>query len=104
MPRMCSLSSIDRPDPNLLTRRSALPVPPEVEASYTVIIDDILAHSDLNTVSAKRIRKGLQARVAHDITPEKVSAPDALRFYRAADPHVCPRMPSPTSSWRASTR
>ncbi|EOD47566.1 F-box protein pof6 [Neofusicoccum parvum] len=48
-----------------------MPLPPEVEASYTVIIDDILAHSDLNTVSAKRIRKGLQVRVDHDIAPEK---------------------------------
>ncbi|KAI9850562.1 MAG: hypothetical protein M1838_005412 [Thelocarpon superellum] len=36
-------------------------LPAEVEASYTAIIDSILAKSDLNTVSAKRIRKGLQA-------------------------------------------
>ncbi|KAL1614014.1 hypothetical protein SLS54_010084 [Diplodia seriata] len=55
-----------------------MPLPPEVEASYTVIIDDILAHSDLNTVSAKRIRKGLQARVDHDITPEKDAITDLI--------------------------
>lgn len=47
-------------------------VPPEVEASYTTIIDSILAKSDLNTVSAKRIRKGLQAAVDYDLTPQKV--------------------------------
>ena len=47
-------------------------VPPELEASYSVIIDKILAASDLNTISAKRIRKGLQAEVDYDITPQKV--------------------------------
>ncbi len=47
-------------------------VPPEVEASYSAIIDSILAASDLNTISAKRIRKGLQAAVDYDITPQKV--------------------------------
>ncbi|KAK0625738.1 F-box protein pof6 [Lasiodiplodia hormozganensis] len=57
--------------PSIHRTPATMPLPPEVEASYTVIIDDILAHSDLNTVSAKRIRKGLQARVDHDITPEK---------------------------------
>ena len=47
-------------------------VPKEVEASYAAIIDAILATSDLNTVSEKRIRKGLQASVEYDITPQKV--------------------------------
>ncbi|KAF2098660.1 SWIB-domain-containing protein [Rhizodiscina lignyota] len=47
------------------------PVPPEVEASYSAIIDSILAASDLSTISAKRIRKGLQAAVDYDITPQK---------------------------------
>lgn len=69
-------------------------VPPEVEASYTVIIDDILAHSDLNTVSAKRIRKGLQARVDHDITPEKVSL--HLFVHCTVLTRFASRMPSPT--------
>lgn len=48
-------------------------VPREVEASYSAIIDDILASSDLETVSAKRIRKGLQEKVDYDISPQKVS-------------------------------
>jgi upstream activation factor subunit UAF30 len=47
---------------------------PEVEASYSAIIDEILRASDLNTISAKRIRKGLQERVEHDTTHQKVGA------------------------------
>ena len=47
------------------------PVPPEQQASYAAIIDDILSNSDLNTVSAKRIRKGLQEKVDYDLTPHK---------------------------------
>lgn len=47
-------------------------VPPEVEASFIIIIDSILAASDLDTISEKRIRKGLQASVQYDITPQKV--------------------------------
>ncbi|KAI9812514.1 MAG: hypothetical protein M1832_000408 [Thelocarpon impressellum] len=48
-------------------------LPKEVEASYAAIIDSILATSDLNTVSEKRIRKGLQAKVQYDLTPQKAS-------------------------------
>ncbi|USP79921.1 Upstream activation factor subunit spp27 [Curvularia clavata] len=47
------------------------PLPAEVEASYSVIIDDILRASDINTISAKRIRKGLQERVGHDLSHQK---------------------------------
>ncbi|KAJ9645288.1 hypothetical protein H2199_003294 [Coniosporium tulheliwenetii] len=47
-------------------------LPKETEASYAAIIDSILATSDLNTISAKRVRKGLQAQVDYDITPQKV--------------------------------
>jgi upstream activation factor subunit UAF30 len=43
-----------------------------VEASYSAIIDDILQGSDLNTISAKRIRKGLQERVDYDTAHQKV--------------------------------
>lgn len=54
----------------LTGRASALPA--EVQAAYSVIIDQILADSDLNTISAKRIRKGLQEQLDHDISGEKV--------------------------------
>jgi hypothetical protein len=52
---------------------NATTVPPEVEASYATIIDTILAASDLTTISAKAIRKGLQKAVNYDIGPQKVS-------------------------------
>jgi len=47
-------------------------LPPQVEAEYTSIIDNILATSDLNTISAKRIRKGLQEALHQDISQQKV--------------------------------
>lgn len=47
-------------------------VPAEQRASYAAIIDDILASADLETISAKRIRNGLQERVDYDLTPQKV--------------------------------
>jgi upstream activation factor subunit UAF30 len=49
-----------------------LAVPPEVEASYSAIIDGILESSDLNTISAKAIRKGLQSKVDYDLSAQKV--------------------------------
>ena len=48
-------------------------VPLEQHAAFSAIIDEILSNSDLNTISAKRIRKGLQEKVDYDITPQKVS-------------------------------
>ncbi|KAI9771931.1 MAG: hypothetical protein M1839_002714 [Geoglossum umbratile] len=53
-------------------------LPKEVEASYATIIDSILAGSDLNTVSAKTIRKGLQAAVDYDITHQKAAINDLI--------------------------
>ncbi|MCJ1448923.1 MAG: hypothetical protein MMC23_009442 [Stictis urceolatum] len=47
------------------------PLPAEVRASYIVIIDNILAKSDLQTVSSKKIRQGIQQQVDYDITSQK---------------------------------
>ena len=47
-------------------------VPMDVRASYIVIIDGILENSDLQTITSKRIREGLQQQVDYDITPQKV--------------------------------
>lgn len=47
-------------------------VPLDQRASYSVIIDNILATADLETISAKAIRKGLQEQVAEDLTEKKV--------------------------------
>ena len=52
------------------------PVPAEQRASYAAIIDEILANADLETISAKRIRNGLQERVDYDLTPQKVGLID----------------------------
>ena len=40
---------------------------------FVPIIDSILVSCDLNTISEKRIRKGLQAVIEHDLTPQKVT-------------------------------
>lgn len=59
-------------------------VPPEQRAAYAAIIDEILASADLETISAKRIRNGLQERVDYDLTPQKVGFvlgnPDAVIY------------------------
>lgn len=52
---------------------------PDVEASYTLIIDNILSASDLNTISAKRIRKALQEELGHDIAAQKVAPRSHVR-------------------------
>lgn len=45
----------------------------DVRDKYVDIIDDILAKSDLTTISEKRIRKGLQDAIGYDLTSQKVS-------------------------------
>lgn len=67
----CARSVASRKRPTRLADDSRT-VPPEVEASYSAIIDGILAKSDLHKVSAKQIRKGLQAQVSYDISSQKV--------------------------------
>lgn len=54
---------------HLLTRET---VPREVRANYIAIIDAILAASNIEEVSEKRIRRGIQDSVQYDITPQKV--------------------------------
>jgi upstream activation factor subunit UAF30 len=46
----------------------------EEERRYTAIIDEILGSSDLNTISAKAIRKGLQEKVEDDVNAKKVGS------------------------------
>ncbi|KAA8623104.1 SWIB-domain-containing protein implicated in chromatin remodeling [Pyrenophora tritici-repentis] len=50
---------------------AAEPLSADVVAMYSAIIDEILRASDINTISAKRIRKGLQERVDHDLSQQK---------------------------------
>ncbi|KAJ5445540.1 hypothetical protein N7491_001622 [Penicillium cf. griseofulvum] len=58
----------------------------ELRDRYIDIIDDILAQSDLTTISEKRIRKGLQDAVGHDLTPMKSTIKQLImdRFDRCA--------------------
>ncbi|KAL2852995.1 SWIB-domain-containing protein [Aspergillus pseudodeflectus] len=46
---------------------------PDARDEYIPIIDSILSKSDLNTISEKRIRKGLQEAVGYDLTPQKAA-------------------------------
>ncbi|KAI9697579.1 MAG: hypothetical protein M1836_004529 [Candelina mexicana] len=50
----------------------------QVEESYAKIIDGILAVSDINTISASRIRKGLQAAVNKDLEPQKAAIKELI--------------------------
>lgn len=57
-------------------------VPAAQRASYSAIIDDILSTADLDSISAKAIRKGLQAKVDYDLSEQKVYR----RTYSEGDP------------------
>ncbi|KAJ5705327.1 hypothetical protein N7536_001016 [Penicillium majusculum] len=60
---------------------------PDLRDKYIGIIDDILAKSDLTTISEKRIRKGLQDAVGYDLTPMKSTIKQLImeRFDRYAE-------------------
>ncbi|KAI9843207.1 MAG: hypothetical protein M1837_006569 [Sclerophora amabilis] len=74
-------------------------LPPEVEASYAAIIDSILAESDIKTISINRVRKGLQAQIQYDITPQKALIKELImsRFDKLdADKLATPLSPKQT--------
>ncbi|KAF3483747.1 SWIB/MDM2 domain-containing protein [Arthroderma uncinatum] len=51
---------------------------PDARASYTAIIDSILASSDLTTISEKRIRRGLQETTGDDLAPYKSAVKELI--------------------------
>ena len=51
---------------------TGIAVLPSERAQYSAIIDGILANSDLNTISARRIRGELEARLGVDVSDKKV--------------------------------
>ncbi|KAF2645697.1 SWIB-domain-containing protein [Massarina eburnea CBS 473.64] len=57
-------------------------LPADTEDAYSTIIDSILASSDLNTISAKRIRKGLEKDLGRDITADEKDAVTKLILHR----------------------
>ncbi|KAK2754233.1 hypothetical protein FQN54_007112 [Arachnomyces sp. PD_36] len=82
----------------------------EARATYTKIIDGILAASDLNTISEKRIRRGLQEALGYDITPQKAFIKDLIleRFDLFAQPDEVDTSqapePSPSTNGHAVKR
>ncbi|KAF2752923.1 SWIB-domain-containing protein [Pseudovirgaria hyperparasitica] len=65
------------------------------QASYVTIIDSILKGADLNTISAKRIRKGLQAQLEYDISDQKQPSPLPKK---RSKPHDCDEQdPTPST-------
>jgi hypothetical protein len=44
------------------------------EVEFTRIIDGLLAVADLNTVTRKKIREGLESALGRDLSSQKVSA------------------------------
>jgi hypothetical protein len=57
-----------------------VPLLPAERAQYSAIIDGILASGDLQTISAKQIRKGLEAKLDIDISDKKVCLPAPVTF------------------------
>jgi len=68
---------------------------PAETIQYAGIIDGILAAGDLTTISAKQIRKGLQAAVDHDISDKKpaIQALIMERFDKASTMNGAPVPP-----------
>jgi hypothetical protein len=50
------------------------------EAAYKRIIDGLLAVADLNTVTRKKIREGLESALGRDLSAQKVRAGNRLPF------------------------
>jgi hypothetical protein len=51
---------------------NTITVLPSERAQYSAIIDVILANSDLNTISARRIRAELELKLGVDVSEKKV--------------------------------
>jgi len=56
----------------------ATPLLPAERAQYSAIIDNILANADLQTISAKQIRKGLASEVGVDLADKKEAVQDLI--------------------------
>ncbi|KAI1933006.1 hypothetical protein LOZ66_006692 [Ophidiomyces ophidiicola] len=88
-------------DPKLTLPRFL--VSQDVKQSYVKIIDQILASSDINTVSEKRIRRGLQDATGHDLVPHKAEIKHLIMerfdvFAAEADVHSATPPDPPTTN------
>ncbi|KAK4546091.1 hypothetical protein LTR36_002228 [Oleoguttula mirabilis] len=83
----------------------------EKRASYSAIIDSILASADLETISAKAIRRSLQEQVDDDLASEKPAITklimerfDRVQRERANSATAKPAEPAPTTNGNAHAR
>ncbi|KAJ9632202.1 hypothetical protein H2203_000605 [Taxawa tesnikishii (nom. ined.)] len=79
----------------------------EQEASYASVIDDVLANSDLSTVSTKRVRTGLEEILGQNLgepreLKEAIGNLIASRFNGVAANNPVPEPPSPEKKWPAA--
>lgn len=56
----------------LITPLTLMKVSSEENSKYSIIIDKILKEGDLSTISAKQIRRDLQAELGFDLSHQKV--------------------------------
>lgn len=69
-----------RPCPSQTLTPGQRPVTLEELERFTSIIDNILANADLETISRKKVRQGLEASLGgRDLSEQKVRSPSAVR-------------------------
>jgi len=69
---------------------------PAEQAQFSALIDGILATADLSTISAKKIRKELQAKLTVDISDKKDAVQELiLERFDAASSAAAPPPPTP---------
>ncbi|KAL2114861.1 hypothetical protein VTJ04DRAFT_10524 [Mycothermus thermophilus] len=73
------------------------PLTDEERETYTRIIDDILSKSDLETVTRKKIRQGLEAAVDKDLSEQKDAIKALIEARFDAISAAAAQVPTPTS-------
>ncbi|KAL2261661.1 hypothetical protein VTK26DRAFT_3676 [Humicola hyalothermophila] len=74
------------------------PLTDEERETYTRIIDGILATSDLQTVTRKKIRQGLEEAIDKDLSEQKIAIKNLIEArFDAISSQVSQTIPTPTS-------
>ncbi|AEO60084.1 hypothetical protein MYCTH_2308924 [Thermothelomyces thermophilus ATCC 42464] len=73
------------------------PLTDDERATYTRIIDDILASADLETVTRKKIRQGLEEAVGKDLSDQKDAIKRLIEARFDAISNEIAQVPTPTS-------
>ncbi|KAL2132772.1 hypothetical protein VTI74DRAFT_3396 [Chaetomium olivicolor] len=79
------------------------PLTDEERASYTRIIDDILSKADLQTVTRKKIRQGLEEAIDKDLSDQKNAIKTLIEARFDAISAESQAIPTPTSGATADT-